>query len=215
MKQALITRPEHDDTTHYLSHWAKKCIDFALTRGIKIFDLWRERANRKEVTSFLSKEKPEMVILNGHGSDSTVAGHRDEPIIAAGDNENLLKEKIIYAISCKSAKRLGPASIDAGARTYVGYDDDFVFVYDPNKITHPTDDKTAALFLEPSNELIISLLKGNTAEESHKRSQNLYRETLNRILSTIATEEYASLLRYIWWDMVHQKLLGDKSAACQ
>lgn len=211
-KKLLITRPEHDDTTHYLSHWSKQAISVAQSKGIKIFDLPRTRANKVEVTSMLSKQKPKLVIFNGHGNDDSVAGYKNEPLIIAGKNEHLLKERITYAISCKSAKKLGPKSIDSGAKTYMGYDDDFIFFYDPNKITHPSKDNTAKLFLEPSNELMISLIKGNTAEESCKRSKQLFQNNIKKLLSSEATKEETSMARYLWWDMIHQVCLGDAKA---
>ena len=32
----LITRPEHDDTTHYLSNWSKETIKIAENQGWKV-----------------------------------------------------------------------------------------------------------------------------------------------------------------------------------
>lgn len=211
-KELLITRPEHDDTTHYLSNWSKQAIGIAQSKGVKIFDLHRKRASKTDVISILSKMEPGLVIFNGHGSDNLVAGWNDEPLVLAGENEPLLREKIVYAVSCSSAKKLGPKSVDSGARTYIGYDDDFVFFYDPNKITSPLKDNTAKLFLEPSNELIVSLIKGNTSEESCRRSKQLFKKNIRRLLSSEATREETSMARYLWWDMVHQVCLGDEKS---
>ena len=85
-------------------------------------------------------------------------------------------------------------------------------MYDKNRITSPLKDETAKLFLEPSNELIISLLKENSAGESYKRSQIHFRNNFMKLLSSEASEEDAALARYLWWDMTHQVCLGDKSA---
>ena len=38
-KSFLITRPEHDDTTHYLSYWSKELIEIAKKKRIAVFDL--------------------------------------------------------------------------------------------------------------------------------------------------------------------------------
>lgn len=211
-KKLLITRPEHDDTTYYLSHWSKKAIETAKSKGIKIFDLFRKRANKKEVLSMINKQKPSLVIFNGHGNDDSIAGYNDEPLVIAGKNEGLLKEKVTYALSCKSGKILGPKSIDSGARAYIGYDDDFIFIYNPNKMTNPLRDNTARLFLEPSNKLIISLIKGNSSEESCRRSQTVFKDNMKKLLSSEATPEETSMVRYLWWDMIHQVCLGDKKA---
>ena len=212
MKKFLITRPEHDDTTYYLSNWSKKIIEVANSKGIKLFDLHREKAKRAEVTSIIEKQSPGLIVFNGHGDDNCVTGHKQEVLVEAGKNESLLKERITYAVSCRSAKLLGPKSVAAGAKAYIGYDDDFVFIYSPEKITQPLNDETAKLFLEPSNELIISLIKGNTTEESHKRSQEFFKDRMKKVLSSESTSEETSMVRYLWWDMVHQVCLGDQKA---
>lgn len=206
-KTILITRPEHDDTTYYLSNWSKKFLNIAKQKGIKIFDLKRKRANKEEVTSFLLKKNPNFVIFNGHGNDDLIAGHKDEILIKTGKNEHLLKSKIIYAISCKSAKKLG---LKCNAVCYMGYDDDFIFVYEQKKITHPLKDNTAKNFLEPSNELVISLIKGNSTYESYNRSKDMFKENIRKLL--ISELPSTPLVRYLWWDMQHQVLLGDEKA---
>lgn len=195
-----------------LSHWGKDSLRNIAQKGIEVFDLNREKANNPMVNSILEKKKPGLVIFNGHGSDDIVSGHKDEPLVTAGKNEAILKNKITYAISCRSAKILGPKSIEAGAKSYIGYDDDFIFFYDENKMTHPIDDDTAGLFLEPSNELIISLIKDNSAGESCKRSRQHFWKNIRRLLSSKATKEETGMARYLWWNMRHQVCLGDKDA---
>lgn len=212
MRKLIITRPEHDDTTYYLSNWSKKELEKADSKGIKVLDLHKQRANRKEVTSMILKQKPDLIIFNGHGDYNIVAGNKNEFIIILGENENLLKGSITYSISCKSAKILGPASIKIGARSYIGYDEDFIFVYDKKMISRPLKDATAKLFLEPSNELINSLLKGNSVGESCKRSKEFFSRNLKKILSSEASQEDAVLSRYVWWDMKHQCYLGNEEA---
>jgi len=174
-KRFLITRPEHDDTTRYLSSWSRRALELAQSKGIKILDLNKERANRKEVEGMLVKQTPELVVLNGHGNDDVVTGHKNEPLIKCGQNEKLLKGKITYAISCRSAKNLGRKSVQAGAKAYIGYEDDFIFLYDQLKITRPLDDETAGLFLKPATEVVTLLLKGYSAVEASNKSKELFK----------------------------------------
>jgi len=211
-KTLFITRPEHDDTTHYLSKWGAKTIEFALTKGINVLDLPQGRASKKEVESMLKKQNPSLVLFNGHGSTDTITGHHNEPIITI-NNSSILKNKIIYALSCCSAKRLGVNCVAQGAKTYIGYDDDFILVYEPEKITKPLTDDTAKLFLDPSNELTFSLIKGNTAEIACQHSKEAFKKNIQKLLSSEATEEDASLARYLWWDMQHQICLGDPNSS--
>ncbi|MBI5072736.1 hypothetical protein HZA99_02875 [Candidatus Woesearchaeota archaeon] len=211
-KKLLITRPEHDDTTYYLSYWSKKAIEIAETKGITVFDLSREKANRNKTEGILKKQEPKLVIFNGHGREDAVGGHKNEPLIVAKQNETLLKEKITYAISCKSAKELGPESVKQGAKAYLGYEEDFIFFYEPKKMTEPLADKTAELFLEPSREAMLSLIKGNSVEEAEKRTKNMFKENMIKLLSSEVTKEEASMARYLWWNMKHLTIHGDKTA---
>lgn len=208
----LITRPEHDDTTHYLSHWSKKAIALAQEKGITVFDLSREKANRDKTEGILKKQEPGLVIFNGHGREDAVGGHKDEPLVIAKQNDALLREKITYAISCRSAKVLGSESIKQGAKAYLGYEEDFIFFYEPKRITEPLTDKTAELFLEPSHEAMLSLIKGNTVEEAERRTKNMFKENIQRLLSSEATKEETSMARYLWWNMKHLIAHGDKTA---
>lgn len=211
-KSLLITRPEHDDTTHYLSNWSLDSIELAKSKSIEVLDLKREKANKTEVEGRIKKLKPGLIVLNGHGDDRTVSGHKNLPIIKVGENEGLLKSAITYAISCSSAKILGPRSIDSGATSYIGYDDDFVFFYEPNNISRPLEDKTAKLFLEPSQELMNALVKGNAVEEAHSRAKSLLRANVSKLMSSGASKEAGTYVRYLWWDFIHLKLLGDSKA---
>ncbi len=206
----LITRPEHDDTTHYLSFWSRETIDMAQKRGIKVCDLHREKATKLEIEGRMAKFSPKLVVFNGHGDEKTVTGHKNEPLITAGENEDLLQSKIVYAISCKSGKTLGPKSIEKGALSYTGYDDDFIFMYEPERISTPLDDETAGLFLEPSIRFIESILKGNNVETSQDRLQNMIKENILKSVSSNSQDSH--LVRFLWWDMKHLISHGDGKA---
>ena len=208
----LITRPDHDITTRYLSVWSEKIIELADKKNISVLDLKRKKANKKELKSRMSKMKPSLVIFNGHGSSTSVMGYDNEILIKIGNNERLLKAKIVYAISCKSAVRLGLKSIMAGALAYIGYTGDFIFCHDTHRVARPLNDKVAKLFLEPSNQVAISLAKGNTSEESSKRSKKFFLRNIQKLLSSEALPEANQYAKFLWWDMKHQVCLGDKDA---
>ena len=77
----LITRPEHDITTRYLSRWSEKIIKEADKKGIDIIDLRGGKANRKRVIGTLEKRNPNGAFLNGHGGDKFVAGQDNKTIL--------------------------------------------------------------------------------------------------------------------------------------
>lgn len=207
----LITRPEHDASTYYLSKWSEKIIDKAKDKSINVIDLHRKKANRDRVIGILKKRGPKLVILNGHGSDISVQGHNNEIILKEDDSE-AIKDKIIYARSCRSAKSLGQNSITQGALAFLGYKEDFILVFNSTNVRKPLEDKTAELFLEPSNYIPVSLLKGHTAGDANKRAKDLFRKNIERLIIEGPSSDDYYAIRYLLWDMSHQVCLGDEKA---
>ncbi|MEK7083787.1 MAG: hypothetical protein AAB932_00975 [Patescibacteria group bacterium] len=208
----IVTRPQHDMTTTYLSSWAGEIIDFAKKKGVEVYDLVREKANKAEFEGRVKKIKPEAVFLNGHGSDDSVAGHDNNPIVSAEDNHTILNDKITYALSCNSGKKLGPKVVENGATAYIGYSDEFIFVADNRFIRKPIDDPTAKPFMEASNQVMISLLKGNSAKDASERSKNKFRDNYTRLVLSNADPDSLQAAQYLWWNMRNQVCLGDVDA---
>lgn len=206
----LVTRPYHDDTTHYLYHWSSLTFDIARKQKINIVQLEKNRAVRHLLESIIDKTDPILIFLNGHGNSNQVTGNNLEVLLNAGDNEGLLRSRITYALSCSSAKSLGPKSILAGAISYIGYDEDFIFYYDINSISKPLLDKTASLFLEPSTMIVNMLLKGHTTAEAHNKSKAMFLQNIQNLLNSASSDAY--LIPWLLWDMQHQVCLGDQSA---
>lgn len=208
----LITRPNHDDVVHYLSIWSKELIDLAIKKGKKVVDLTDNKANRKRVTGTLSKRPIRFAMFNGHGDDNLIAGQKDEILIESPKNVKLLKDKIVYCRSCNSAKKLGPDSVISGSDAFIGYENEFIFVYDTKSITRPLKDKTAALFLNPTNKLVSSILKGNTVKYSYEKSQDLFKQNISKLMSSATSDDDRDLLRYLFWDYNTQIYHGDGDA---
>ncbi len=200
----LVTRPNSDLTTRYISVWAKQIIALAKGKGSDVFDLSKKRANRREFESMMRKNEPSLVFFNGHGDYGSVSGQDNEELICVGKNEKLLQSKIVYALSCRSGKVLGPRSVQSGAAAYIGYDEDFIFLYDEKKQTRPEQDKIAEIFLEPSNQVMVSLLKNHTGKEAHKNSQQSFARRIRKLLSSRSTALESSAVRYLIWNMQHQ-----------
>ena len=57
----IVTRPQHDITTSYLSAWAEEVIKLAKEKGVNVVDLLRDNANRKELEGRIKKLKPELI----------------------------------------------------------------------------------------------------------------------------------------------------------
>lgn len=208
----IVTRPQHDITTKYLAIWAKEIIDFAKTKKVEVIDLCKEKANKDDFVGRVKKTQPDVVFLNGHGDDDCITGHDNQEIVKAGDNHNILEGLITYALSCNSAKELGPKVAENKDTTYIGYKDEFIFVGDANCITRPLDDLRAKPFMESSNQVMFSLLKGNSAQEASEKSKNKFKEHYTKLSSSDADQDSLQSAQCLWWNMRNQVCLGDTDA---
>ena len=212
MGNFLITRPTHDSAVSYLHSWSRSVLDFAREKNISVSDFNGEKANRNEVSKFLAKQKPKFVVFNGHGSPTTVEGHKDEPLIKSGENEDLLKSKITYAIACEAAADLGRKVIEKGGLAFIGYEGPFGFAREPSREGNPGKDKFAQPFKLISNEIILSLLQGKTVMEAHSRSQRLCSKLIKKYSASDANKEYETIRFWLFWDKQFQTVCGDGSA---
>jgi len=206
----LVTRPFYDPTTSYLHYWNLNIIDTAKRKSMKVIDLDSKRANKKELTSVIEKVRPSLVLLNGHGNDNMILGQDGEILIKVGENEYILNNCLIYALSCKSAKVLGPSSIKAGAKAYIGYVEDFIFFVENDYSTRPQSDPIAGLFLKPTNIIVESLIKGHAAGKAEENGRREFNKNIQSVLSSKSSEGY--LARFLIWDMIHQVCLGDHNS---
>ena len=129
----------------------RKIFDLAKEKGCSIIDLRRERANRIEVESVLSKRNPCFVVINGHGGDDLVAGYENKPLLIAKTNSSLLKRKnyLCHILSVRACSWRGGGDIKT-RRISVTKMILFCFILRKYR-TRPTEDNLAGLFLEPSN----------------------------------------------------------------
>lgn len=206
MPQAVvITRPFYDGTTSYLHRWNLDVVKQARGSLSKVADLKEKRANRKELESVIKKLKPEVIILNGHGAPNIIFGQNNEILVKVGENEYILKDSKVFSLSCSSAKILGPASIKAGAKAYIGYKEDFIFPYTEGYSTRAEQDPLAKLFLEPTNKIAIALVNGNPPESCHRIGIEAFSKNLQQVLLSTSTEKYVA--RFLIWDMSNQVCL--------
>lgn len=208
MSRILITRPEHDPLTRHLSCWNGKIIELANKKGHNVTDLRREKANKKEFEGRMKKLNPDLVLLNGHGDETSVTGHDNEIIIKQGENDDLLKDKITYAVACSSAKSLGEACADSKT-TYIGYNEYFTLNLDRRYFSNPLSDERAKKFLEPSNKVALSLIKGHTAKEASDNSKKAFRENIISLLKNIPDIDALDDAKDLYWNMTHQVCLGN------
>lgn len=153
---------------------------------------------------FLSKKSVDLVLLNGHGASDCIGGYNDE-ILLDLNNVQLLKGKTVHALSCKTAAKLGPAAMRAGAKGYIGYDENFVLLSNPRRISSPLKDTIAKLFLDPAFVAPAALLDGKTADEATELAVNAYKQSIKTALNSDIQSDDDKCASYLFWNMQHIK----------
>lgn len=198
----LLTRPRYDTPTHYLFYWAGLLIDEARKKGVRVIDLDKNKANEKNLHSYLTKRPIDTVILNGHGNPEAVAGQDNKTILSVGNGTDLLNGKVIFVRACDAGAILGKEIMKMGAKGFIGYIQPFMFLIDKDSFKKPTEDELASPVLACSNQVGLSLIKGRYATEAQKDSLDKYTETIDKYSSSEAINSF--LLPILLWNMTSQ-----------
>ncbi len=207
----LITRPKYDDGTEYLSAYASLVIKEAQKSDVEFKDFEGSHVNKGEIEKYLQSKNPKLLFLNGHGNEDEIFGHKDE-IIFSVSNINLLKNRLIYARACFSASSFGEKVVKNNSGCFIGYIYPFSFWIDNRWSTKPLNDKVAALYLEPSNEIVLSLLNGSSAKYANQKSKEMMVKNMRKILVMEQRKEPgATLMLQILWDNYEgQRVVGNE-----
>lgn len=211
----LVTRPKYDDGTEYLSAYAIEFLKRVKFLNINFKDFEGKNVTKKEIEKYIKNKNPQLLFLNGHGNPSgdEIYGHNDQVIFSLS-NASLLKNRIIYARACFVAISLGKAAVKDGSGCFIGYEFPFSFWMDDKWSAKPLNDKMAALYLVPSNELALSLINGKTAAEADKRSKRMMIKNMKEILAMETRKEPGAtrMLEILWDNYEGQVVLGNKEA---
>lgn len=215
VKQFLITRPQHDKETSYLHSFSKAIVSIVKDKPeIRLNNLEGTTANRRNVEEGLSSQEKTLAFFNGHGNEETVFGHADKPILD-GNNVALTKDKIVYALACSSLVMLGEIAVKKGAKAYIGYSEEFMWVGEPSKSAVPDKDKNAAPFRKACHMLIHSLVSGFSVGKSMDKTKQEYKKLI-RTYGSSRDDPYgdAPAIGFaLAWNLSYLDLVGDSEAS--
>jgi len=102
--------------------------------------------------------------------------------------------------------------VEGNSGCFIGSKYLFSFLIDEKWSTKPLNDNIAKLYLEPSNEIIISLLEGKNSFESNKKSKSMMIENMKKILKLEEKKEQgaSAMLQVLWNNFEGQVLYGNK-----
>lgn len=170
------TMSEEDIPTKYIFYWAELIKKEAKLLGLNVVDLKNEDFNEKRIKRLIEEYNPFLIFLNGHGTEYSIKGYDGKTdIIIACKNDHLFKDRIVYALSCGTAKILGKSAYNKGCQCYIGYTRDVIFP--TQELEDVLSDSVSKPFMRISNEIVLTLIKGGSPEEAiqgfHKLTDNL------------------------------------------
>ncbi len=215
VKKFLITRPKHDIITSYLHDFSKEIVKtLKEAKDIHIANIEGTKVTRDELEKYISKEKPKLVFLNGHGDRKSVCGHNNETILDE-NNVSIMKDKIVYALSCDSLTELGETAVENGTKAYIGYRASFMLIRDPSREGAPNKDKNALPFKRACTTMINSLVFGMPVNQAIERTKEEYRRLI-RSYGTSEDDPYGDipLIRFaLAWNLEFLDMEGDAAAS--
>ncbi len=145
-------------------------------------------------------KKPLTVYVSGigHGGYDVYTGHAGEPLLRKGFYDaSIVKNKAFHFLSCRTAAQLGPDTITKGAKCYMGYNENFTFVWDSP--TTPVNEME--LFQKCDSTFDLYMANGFTAQQA-------YNATINSFNAAIAMVPGTAAASWLTYDRDHCKLHG-------
>ena len=123
----LNFRPSYEPVTRYAAAYQGQVLSVARGAGLPFTDLHATNATLQNFENILRTQDPLLINISGHGQDNYMTGQGGQPLLSTS-NANLMDGRVVYDLSCKSGRGLGPATINAGAISFLGYDENFWLV---------------------------------------------------------------------------------------
>ena len=211
----VFSRPTIDPSKAYLfgRWWLWWPVGEAGIRALDVIDLGGDLATRVDLRLALDEHDPAFFVACGHGSPTQLAGQYDAlgrpDIMLDLRNADWMRGRIVFLLSCSTAKELGPKIIEQGGVAYIGYSEDFYWIVkNPNR---PGGDPYARAFGSAVVAVPLTLLRGGTVQAAYERSI----ETFNKYIEHWRQSEdpYArEMIKFLLWDRDATTTLGDLEA---
>jgi len=146
----------------------------------------------------------DLIIGTGHGSPSEFCGHANEVVMSTISVPDV-KGKVVYLVSCETAKELGPTLVQLGALAFLGFLEDVIWICDADLTSTPWADKLAEPIMMPIVDSLNTILDGKSCGEAFQVLQDHFRDRL-------AVEQDEFMASLISWNLDSATLLGNTAA---
>jgi len=208
MNSSLVMRPNYERATEYIYHWSTPYILKSQQLGTSVTDLAGDNATRAQFVQAVQNNK--LLVMQGHGSETTLTGQHYAPILEMKDEGALLEGTVIYALSCLTGAQLAAYEVaNNGVVCYLGYFEPFQFFTTTNST--PLNDPAAAPFFQSSHAFWSALLDGATTGKSYTYSQEEFARNIEEWQQS-ADASAPFIAAALLWDKDCQELHGAQDA---
>lgn len=219
---ALVVRPNRDSPENgaaagpmaYGQLWMGYVLSSLRWTGAPRKELRGNDAVGDKFDGAVRTENPSLVAGAGHGSADTWVGQYvpeeyGYSTLLTTYNADLMKDRVVYLLSCLTAKELGPEIVRRGARAYAGYREEFVWTVESPE--SPATDRLAAPFGAASTAFPKVLIGGRTVREARERTLEAYEAEMEEWERS--EDPYArEVVKWLNWDMQALAVEGDEEA---
>lgn len=177
----IVIRTNHDIPTSYLYAYSEELIEEAKNKGFKVVKIERDEISEKTLRNRIKNRKPKFIFFNGHGNTNSLFNNHGNKFISI-ESADVFKETVTYTIACNCLEGLGSAAIDESCLTFIGYKKPYWIARDHKYEATPLKDKIAKPIIECSNVIVKSLIKGNTVEDSIRKSHEKAADNIIRLI---------------------------------
>lgn len=198
MKRVLFSLPSESLATRWASSFVKR---YVVWKNLLIDRQYLSRTLSRRSLFKVRVPRSDVIIAVGHGSENELLGHGDIIWKVGEYDESEVKGKKIKLLACLTAESLGEDLIEKGAKSFQGYDRDFVAFIDLMAFPFPFKDHDAASFFMPPCASMNALVAGKSNKEAYEIEYDMY---INKAKAVESEDpEMAMLLRHNADALVH------------
>jgi len=139
----------------------------------------------------------------GHGAYTLYTGHGGNHILEVGQYDPAeVAGKSIHFLSCQTGAQLGPDTVAKGARSYAGYTENLILVWDDANTPNVNEFR---LFAQADSTWDLQMCAGATAQQAFDATVQAFNAAAAQVPNTAAAT-------YLIWDRDHLRLSGDPAA---
>jgi len=203
-----MTIPCFESATIFGYWWLSQAIPQAVDRGFTVSALKMDDAVRAKFDKQVLLSDPELVHGVGHGNESVFTGQNLDILLESCVNDDSMAGRIVYLLSCMTARRLGATMVSKGAKAYMGYYEDFIW----GDLEFPPGGYYHGIFMDLSNLIVGGLLCGDSVSTVYSRCMARYNAWVD-YLSTLEDDPYiGSIIQYLINDFENLAVYGDVNA---